>query len=80
MSLITNITWIHQNMQIASTMAADHVAREVVSKEFQKILNEEKERKVEEIREIEKTEEVLPDDDAKRQVEKEAKKHIDIRV
>lgn len=67
-------------MQIASTVAADHVAREVVSKEFQKILNEEKERKVEEIREIEKTEEVLPDDDAKRQVEKEAKKHIDIRV
>ena len=78
MSLIHNITWINQNMQVASTVAAEHVAREVVSREFQKILNEEKTRKVEEVKEVEKVEEILPNNDAKREVE--AKKHIDIRA
>ncbi|EDM23270.1 hypothetical protein FE773_03090 [Caminibacter mediatlanticus TB-2] len=80
MSLIHNITWINQNMQIVSAVASDYVAREVVSKEFQKVLNEEKERKVEEIKEVEKIEEILPDDDEKRIIEKDAQKHIDIKA
>jgi len=79
MNLIHNITWINQNMQIASTIAADHIAREVVSKEVQKILNEEK-KQVEEIKEVESIEKILPDEDAKREVEKEAQKHIDIKA
>ncbi|WP_457563628.1 hypothetical protein [Caminibacter pacificus] len=80
MSLIHNITWINQNMQVASMVAADSVAREVVSREFQKILSAEKERKVEEIEKVEKSEEILPDDDSRREVEKEAQKHIDLRA
>ncbi|WP_457562845.1 hypothetical protein [Caminibacter pacificus] len=80
MSLIHNITWINPNMQVASMVAADSVAREVVSREFQKILSAEKERKVEEIEKVEKTEEILPDDDSRREVEKEAQKHIDLRA
>jgi hypothetical protein len=79
MNLIHNITWINQNMQIASTIAADHIAREVVSKEVQKILNEEK-KQVEEIKEVESIEKILPDEDAKREVEKEAQKHIDLKA
>jgi len=79
MSLIHNITWVNQNMQIASTMAADHIAREVVSKEVQKILNEEK-KQVEEVKEVESIEKILPDEDAKREVEKEAQKHIDLKA
>jgi hypothetical protein len=80
MNIIHNITWINQNMQIASTIAADNIARETLSKEFQKILNEEKTRKVEEVKEVEKIEEILPDEDAKREVEKEAQKHIDLKA
>ena len=79
MNLIHNITWINQNMQVASTIAADHIAREVVSKEVQKILNEEK-KQVEEIKEVESIEKILPDEDAKREVEKEAQKHIDLKA
>ena len=79
MSLIHNITWVNQNMQIASTMAADHIAREVVSKEVQKILNEEK-KQVEEVKEVESIEKILPDEDAKREVQKEAQKHIDLKA
>ena len=71
MNLIHNITWINQNMQIAPTIAADHIAREVVSKEVQKILNEEK-KQVEEIKEVESIEKILPDEDAKREIQKEA--------
>jgi hypothetical protein len=79
MNLIHNITWINQNMQIASTIAADHIAREVVSKEVQKILNEEK-KQVEEIKEVESIEKILPDEDAKREIQKEAQKHIDLKA
>lgn len=66
-------------MQIPSTIASDHVAREVVSKEVQKIINEDKEKKVEEVREIEAVERILPEDDSKEDVEREIK-HIDIKV
>ena len=46
MSLIGNITWINQNTQISSIVIAENVARDVVSKEVQKVLEEEKELKV----------------------------------
>ncbi|WP_457561121.1 hypothetical protein [Caminibacter sp.] len=80
MSLISQVTLIYQNAHVPSAVLSDHAAREIISREFQKILNEEKERKVEEVRPVEKVEEILPDDDARREVEKEAQKHIDLKV
>ncbi len=77
--LIHNITWINQNMQVASTVAADYVAREVVSKEIQKITNAEKERKIEDIKEVEEVEKILPEDDSKEKIKREIK-HINLKV
>ena len=80
MSLISQITLIYQNAHVPSAVLSEHAAREVVSREFQKIMNEEKTRKVEDIKPVEKIEEILPDDDAKREVEKEIKRHINLKV
>ncbi len=80
MSLISQVTLINQNAHIPSAVLSDYYAREIVSKEFQKIINEEKERKVEDIKAVEKVEEIFPDDDTKREVEKEAQQHIDIKA
>jgi ribosomal protein L25 (general stress protein Ctc) len=58
---------------------ADHVAREIVSREVQKIINEEKELKVNEVRPVEEIEKILPEDDEKEDVEREVK-HIDLKA
>jgi len=52
--MIHNITFINQNSHVPSVVMSDHVAREVVSKEVQKVIEEDKELKVKEIRPIEK--------------------------
>jgi hypothetical protein len=80
MGLINEITLINQNQHVPSVIASDIMAREVVSRELQKLVAEEKERKVEEVRPVEEIEKVLPDEDSKAQVEKEAKRHIDLKV
>jgi hypothetical protein len=80
MRLIGEITLINQNQHVPSIIASDMMAREVVSKELQKLAAEEKERKVEEVRPVEEIEKVLADEDAKEQIEKEAKRHIDLKV
>jgi len=80
MGLIGEITLINQNQHIPSVMASDIMAREVVSRELQKLAAEEKERKIEEIRPVEKLEKTLADEDEKEQIEKEAKRHIDLKV
>jgi len=78
--MIHNITWINQNSHIPSAILADHMAREVVSKEFQKILNEEKELKVKEVKPVEEIEKILPEEDAREEVEREARHIIDLKV
>jgi hypothetical protein len=80
MSLINQVTLINQNMHVPSVVAGDYIAREVISKEMQKLLNEEKELKVNEIKEVEEVEKVLPEDDSKEEIEKEAQKHIDLKA
>ena len=79
MGLIHEVTFINQNMQVPSTVAADAVARTVGSEEVKKIIAKEKERKVQEVREIEEIEKILPEDDSKEEVEREIK-HLDIRA
>jgi len=79
MSLIGQVTLINQNMHVASAMASDNIAREQMSKDVQKIINEEKELKVKEVRPVEESEKILPEDDAKEEVERETK-HIDLRA
>jgi hypothetical protein len=80
MSLISEITLINQNQHVPSIIASDIMAREVVSRELQKLTAEEKERKVEDLRPVEEIEKVLPDEDNKEQIEKEAKRHIDLKA
>jgi isoaspartyl peptidase/L-asparaginase-like protein (Ntn-hydrolase superfamily) len=65
MSLIGNITWINQNTQISSIVIAENVARDVVSKEVQKVLEEEKELKVKKVTPVEESEKTLTEDDKK---------------
>ncbi|WP_456479530.1 hypothetical protein [Nautilia sp.] len=79
MSLIGQVTLINQNMHVASAMAADNVAREQISKETQKIINEEKELKVKEVRPVEESEKILAEDDSKEEIERESR-HIDLRA
>ena len=79
MGLIGQITLINQNMHIPSIIAADHIAREVVSEEVKKISAKEKEDKVEEIKEVEAVEKILPEDDSKEEIEREIK-HLNIKV
>lgn len=80
MRLISEITLINQNQHVPSVIASDIMAREVVSKEIQKMTAEEKERKVEEIRPVEEIEKILPDEGEKEEVKKEATRHIDIKA
>jgi hypothetical protein len=56
------------------------MAREVVSREFQKITAEDKESEIEEIRPVEEIEKVLPEEDSREQIEKEAVRHINLKV
>jgi len=79
MSLIGQVTLINQNMHVASAIAADNIAREHISKETQKIINEEKELKVKEVRPVEEVEKILAEDDSKEEVEREIH-HIDLKV
>jgi hypothetical protein len=79
MSLIGQVTLINQNMHVASAVAADNVAREHVSREVQKIINEEKELNVKEVRPVEEAEKILAEDDSKEEVERESK-HLDLRA
>lgn len=74
MSLIEEITFINQNMQIPSAVAADIRAREVENIEFKQILSKEKERKVEGVNSIEGVKKILPINDEKTNDEM---KHID---
>ena len=77
--LIGQITFINQNMHVASMAAADVIAREVGNEEIKKIIAKEKEDKVEKVKEIEKVEKILSEDDSKEEVEREIK-HLDIKV
>jgi len=79
MSLIGEVTFINQNMHIPAIVYADSLAREYISKEFQRIINEEKERKIEEIREIEKSERILAEGDLKEDTDREIK-HLDFKA
>ena len=79
MGFISEITLINQNTHVPSVVAADHLAREVISEEVKKITAKEKEDKVERIKEVEKIEKILPDDDSKEDVEREIK-HLDLKV
>ena len=79
MSLIGQVTLINQNMHVPSTIAADHVAREIGSEEVKKLIAKEKEIKVEKVKEVEELEKILPDDDSKEEVEREIK-HLDLKV
>jgi len=47
---------------------SDYIAREIVSKEVQKVIEEDKELKVKEIRPIEKIEKILPEDSSKEDI------------
>ena len=77
--LIGQITFINQNMHVASMAAADVMAREVGNEEIKKIMAKEKETKVEKIKEVEKAEKILPDDDSREEIEREIK-HLDIKA
>jgi len=79
MSLIGQITFINQNSHIPSIVATETIAREHLSKEIKKIINEEKELKVQEIRPLEEAERILPEESRKRDVEREAKNHINLK-
>jgi hypothetical protein len=79
MSLIGQVTLINQNMHVASIVAADNIAREQISKDTQKIINEEKELKVKEVRPVEESEKILAEDDSKEEIEREAK-HFDLKA
>ncbi len=79
MGLIGQVTFINQNMHVASTVAADAVAREVGSEEVKKLLAKEKEIKVEKVKKVEELEKILPDDDSKEEVEREIK-HLDLKA
>jgi len=77
--LIGQITFINQNMHVASMAASEIVAREAGNEEIKKIMAKEKEAKVEKVKEIEKVEKILPDDDSKEKIEREIK-HLDIKA
>jgi len=79
MSMIGQVTLINQNSHVPSVIVSDQIAREVVSKEVQKLNEEEKELKVREVRPVEETEKILAEDDSKEEVEREIK-HIDLKA
>ena len=69
MGLIGEVTLINQNIHIPSVLASEYVAKEVLAKEIEKIKNQEKELKVNRVKEVEKVEKILPD-----------KKHVDLKA
>ena len=77
MGLIGEITFINQNMQVPSTIAADAIARTLGSEEVKKIAAKEKELKIKKLQPVEEAEKILPDDDSKEDVKREIK-HLDI--
>lgn len=77
--MINNITWINQNMQVPSTVAANFRAREIEKMDTKRIETAEKENRVEDVEEIEEVEKVLPIESAKEVIDKE-NKHIDLKV
>lgn len=79
MSLIGQITLINQNIHIPSVLASDYVAREIISKEIQKLEAMEKEEKVKEIKEVDKIEKIPADDDVREDFEREIR-HINLKV
>ena len=79
MGLISQITLINQNTHVPSVIASDHVAREIISEEIKKITAQEKEDKVEEIKEVEAVEKILPEDDSRKEIEREIR-HLDIKA
>lgn len=79
MGLISQVTLINQNIHIPSVLASDYVAREVISKEIQKLTALEKEEKVNEIKEVEKIEKIPADDDTREDFEREIR-HINLKV
>ena len=70
MGLVGEITLINQNIHIPSVLASDYIAKEVLSKEIEKIKNKEKEIKVNRIKEVEKIEKISPYN----------KRHIDLKI
>lgn len=79
MGIISEVTFINQNMQVPSTIAADAVARTVGSEEVKKIMEKEKEIKVTKIKPVEEIEKILPDDDSKEDIQREIR-HLDIYI
>ncbi len=79
MGLIGQITFINQNVQVPSTVAADAVARTIGSEEVKKIIEKEKEVKVTKVKPVEEIEKILSDNDSKEDVEREIK-HLDIYI
>ena len=79
MGLIGQVTFINQNMHVASTVAADAVAREVGSEEVKKLMAKEKEVKVENVKKVEELEKILPEDNSKEDIEREIK-HLDLKA
>lgn len=80
MSLIGQVIFINQNSHIPSVVAAENIAREKFSKEIQKVINEEKELKIKEIRPVENSEKILPEESKKKEIEQKAKNHIDLKA
>ena len=79
MGLIGQITFINQNVQVPSTVAADAVARTVGSEEVKKIIEKEKEVKVTKVKPVEEIEKILSDDDSKEDIKREIK-HLDLKA
>ncbi len=79
MGLIGQITFINQNVQVPSTVAADAVARTVGSEEVKKIIEKEKEIKVTKVKPVEEIEKILSDDDSKEDIKREIK-HLDLKA
>jgi hypothetical protein len=69
--MIHNITWINQNVSIPSLVTSNYIAREVLSKEFEKIVNQEKIDDVKKIRPVEEVSKVKESDN---------KKHLDLKA
>ena len=79
--LIGEINWINQNQHIPSYIASSGAASEIIQNELKKIEAQEKEDKIEKVKEVEKFGSISKDDDPKHELESEERlKHIDIRV
>jgi len=81
MSMIGQVLNINQNMHIPAYMYAEQLASMQFADEFAKISAKEKRRKVEEVREVEKSHEIDENitKDEQRENAKETIRHIDIK-